>query len=204
MTRSSTYLARIVLLTMAAGLALSCGGDAGGPTVDSQLLGIYRITSYQGSTVGCEQPSELDPAPAFVLLYSFLPNDDPDEPLLGGIFCGTVESCRQAAQAASEPRIGYSFIEGNDSAGWRGWAIASAGAENDRCRADVQAHVLTSANMNDINIETKTFQTVFDGLEPMPGSTELVCRNIDAINALRDDPPCSEILALEATFEAGL
>ena len=38
----------------------------------------------------------------------------------------------------------------------------------------------------------------------MPGSTELVCRNIDAINALRDDPPCSEILALEATFEAGL
>ena len=144
---------------------LSCGDDAGGPTVDSQLLGIYRITSYQGSAVGCEQPSEFDPAPAFVLLYSFLPNDDPDEPLLGGIFCGTVESCRQAAQAASEPRIGYSFLEGNDAAGWRGWAIASAGAANDQCRADVQAHVLTSANMNDINIETKTFQTVFDGLD---------------------------------------
>ena len=106
---------------------MSCGDDGGGPTVDSQLLGIYRITSYQGSTVGCEQPSELDPAPAFVLLYSFLPNDDPDEPLLGGLFCGTVESCRQAAQAASEPSIGYSFIEGNDSAGWRGWAIAGVG-----------------------------------------------------------------------------
>lgn len=204
MTRSSTYLTKNLLLALAAGFALSCGGDAGGPTVDSQLLGIYRITSYQGSTVGCEQPSDLDPAPVFVLLYSFLPNDDPDEPLLGGLFCGTVDSCRQAAQAAPEPTIGYSFIEGNDVAGWQGWAIASSGAANDRCRADVQAHVLTSANMDDINIETKTFATVFDGIEPTDGSSELTCRNIDAINALREDPPCSEILVLDATFESGI
>jgi hypothetical protein len=183
---------------------MSCGGDAGGPTVDSQLLGIYRVDSYQGSVVGCEQPSDLDPAPAYVVLYSFLPNDDPDEPLLGGLFCATVESCRQSAQAAPEPTIGYSFIEGNDVAGWRGWAIASSGAANDRCRADVQAHVLTSTSMDAIEIETKTFVTVFDGVELTPGSTDLTCRNLDAINALRDDPPCAEILVLDATFEAGI
>ncbi len=183
---------------------MSCGGDGGGPTIDSQLLGIYRVTSYQGSTVGCDQPNELDPAPVFVLLYSFLPNDNPDEPLLGGVFCGTVETCRQLAQVAPEPTIGYSFIEGNDVAGWRGWAIASSGAANDRCRADVQAHVLTSSSMDAINIETRTFATVFDGDEPMPGSTELICRNIAAIGALRDDPPCTEILVLDATFEAGI
>lgn len=204
MIRSLTYLARILLLTTAAGLALSCGDDAGGPTVDSTLLGIYQVDSYQGSVVGCEQPSDLDPSPAFVLLYSFLPNDDPDEPLLGGLFCSTIESCRQAAQAAPEPTIGYSFIEGNDAAGWRGWAISSSGAANDQCRADVQAHVLTSTDTNAINIETKTFQTVFDGTEASPGSTDLVCRNIDAINALRDDPPCTEILVLDATLEAGI
>ncbi len=206
MTRSSTYLTKNLLLILAAGLALSCGGgDGGGPTVDSQLLGIYRITSYQGSTVGCEQPSDLDPPSVFVLLYSFLPNDDPDEPLLGGVFCSAVESCRAFAQAAPEPTIGYSFIQGDD-AGWRGWGISNSGAANDQCRADVQAHVLTSANMDDINIETKTFATVFDGVEPTPGSTELVCRNIDAINTLGDDPPppCTEILVLDATFEAGI
>jgi len=204
MTRPSTYLTKNLLLALAAGLGLSCGGDGGGPTIDSQLLGIYQVNNYQGSTVGCDQPTDLDPAPVFVLLYSFLPNDDPDEPLLGGLFCGTVESCRQLAQAAPEPTIGYSFIEGNDVAGWRGWAIASSGAANDQCRADVQAHVLTSASTDAINIETKTFATVFDGLDPTPGSTELICRNVDALAALRDDPPCTEILVLDATFEAGI
>ena len=133
-----------------------------------------------------------------------MPNDDPDEPLLGGIFCGSIEFCRQAAADAPEPQIGYSFIEGNDAAGWRGWAISNSGAANDQCRADVQAHVLTSTNTNAINIETKTFATVFSGEEAADGSGTLTCRNSAALEALRDDPPCTEILVLDATFEAGI
>ena len=199
----SIFLATCVAFAFTSAAALGCGDDGGGPTVDSTLLGIYRVDSYQGSTVGCEQPEDLEPAPVFVLLYSFLPNDDPDEPLLGGIFCGTIDFCLQAAAEAPEPQIGYSFIQGDDDFGWRGWAISSSGIEGDQCRADVQAHVLTSTSSDTINIETKTFATVFDGDQATDGSGRLTCRNAAAIEALRDDPPCSEILALDATFERG-
>lgn len=202
MTRQSTYLLKA--LSLATCLAVGCVGDGGGLTVESELLGIYRVTNYQGSTLGCEQPEDIEPAPGFVVLYSFLPNDDPDEPLLGGIFCGSVELCRQAAQDAPEPQVGYSFIQGDDAAGWRGWAISSSGAANDQCRADVQAHVLTSTSASAINIETKTFATVFDGEQATDGSGTLTCRNAAALEALRDDPPCTQILVLDATFEAGI
>lgn len=201
---NSIFLATCLAFAFTSVAALGCGGDGGGATVDSQLMGIYQVTSYQGSTLGCEQPEDIEPAPVFVLLYSFLPNDDPDEPLLGGIFCGSIELCLQAAADAPEPQIGYSFIQGDDDFGWRGWAISSSGAANDQCRADVQAHVLTSTSSDAINIETKTFAVVFDGEQATDGSGQLTCHNAAALEALRDDPPCTEILVLDATFERGI
>ena len=205
MTRSSTYLTSALLL--ATSLAFGCGSsDGGGPSIDSQLLGVYLISGFQGNTLSCNDPTDIEPAPRRLVLYSFLPNDEMDEPRLGGAFCGTVEGCRTVAAEAIEPPLGYSFIQGNDEAGWRGWAIPSGGPENDQCRANVQAHVLTSADGAEINIETRTFETVFPGIPPTDGGTQLTCRNIDALASLNDEPPppCAEILVLDATFEAGL
>jgi hypothetical protein len=201
-------------ICMAAFLVLGCSGTTGGcgssegghtPTVDSALLGVYDVDRYQGSQDGCDQASDLDPAPARLVLYSFLPNDNADEALLGGAFCGTVDECREVAKAAPEPTIGYTFRKGSDQAGWLGWAIASAGAAADQCRADVQAHQLTSTSAETIGIETKTFETVFKPFPPMPeeGST-VTCRNADALASLNPDLPCKSILVLEGTREAGL
>jgi hypothetical protein len=212
MQNTTTYLGKSIY--MAAFLMLGCSGTTGGcgsseggstATVDSELLGVYEVIRYQGSEDGCDQVTDLDPAPDRLVLYGFRPNDNPDEALLGGAFCGSVDDCREVAKAAGEPTIGYSFREGSDETGWLGWAIANAGAANDQCRADVQAHVLTSTSAEAIGIETKTFETVFPPFPPMPeeGST-VTCRNADALASLNPDLPCKAILVLEATREAGL
>lgn len=204
MTRPSTYLMSTLLLTIV--LAFGCGDDnAGGPTVNSQLLGIYEIGQYQVSTVGCENPPDADPPAAFVALYSHVTDEDPTDPLFLGRFCGSVEGCRNAIRDFPEVLTpGYSFIDGNDASGWRGWSIAGVRLANDQCRADVQAHVLTSTSGSSIQIETKLFDTVFDG-EPDPDvPMRLNCENEAALAALRDDPPCTEIFVVEADFAAGL
>lgn len=197
MTQPLTYLSKTVLIAMSLALSLSlgCGDEGGAPSVNSSLLGVYQVESYQGSQTGCDILDDIEPPPLYVVLYSFLPNDNPDEPLLGGVFCGSVALCQQAAADAPEPQIGYSFTEGSDNAGWRGWAISSSGASNDQCRADVQAHLLTSATAGSIKIETRTFATVFD---PILDGMAATCRNIDALAALGDDLPCQEMLVLEA------
>ena len=87
----------------------------------------------------------------------------------------------------------------------RGWAIGSAGAMNDQCRADVQAHELTSKSADAVHIETKTFETVFPPFPPMPEEGSAVtCRNLDALASLNPDLPCKAIIVLEATREASL
>jgi len=200
MNQQKTYTNQALFLALV--LALGCGESSGGvPTVDSDLMGVYQVTSYRGSLVDCEEPEDIEPSPAFLVLYSFIPNDQLDESRLGGVFCSTVEVCRQAARDAVEPTIGYSFLEGDDATGWQGWAISSAGASSDQCRADVQAHVLTSPTTGEIGIETQTFVTVFP---PMYDGNEAICSNRDALASLEPDLPCSEILLLEGTLEAGL
>jgi len=200
MQNNTAYLGKSIF--MAAFLMLGCGDSAGGPTVNSQLPGVYQIDRYQQSEDGCDQLSDVDGALGYLVLYSFQPNDNPDEPRLGGAFCGSVDDCREVAKAAGEPTIGYSFWQGSDEAEWFGWAISSAGAANDQCRADVQAHVLTSTSAEAIGIETQTFETVFPPAE-MEGN-ELTCRNADALASLSPDLPCKAIILLEATREASL
>lgn len=198
---SRSYLVPVLVLSL--GLLGACGDESGGgPTVDSDLLGVYSINRYQGGQLSCDQREDLEPQPPFLVLYSFVPNDDMETALLGGLFCGTIEACRQAASEQLEPQVGYSFVQGNDEQGWFGWAIAGAGAANDQCRADVQAHVLTDELGDDILIETQTFEVVFPPAL-VEGNT-LECRNRDALASLNDDLECQEIIIVDATFEASL
>jgi hypothetical protein len=212
MQNNKTYLGKSIymaafLMLGCSGTAGGCGSSEGGPTttVDSELLGVYEIDRYQGSEDGCDQATDIDPAPERLVLYSFLPNDNPDEARLGGTFCGSVDDCRGVAKAAGAPTIGYSFWQGSDEAGWFGWGISSAGAANDQCRADVQALVLTSTSAEAIGIETRTVETEFPPFPPMPeeGNT-VTCRNADALASLNPDLPCKAIIVLEATHRAGL
>jgi hypothetical protein len=189
-----------VLSLVLALLAAACGDSQGSPQVDSALLGVYEIDSYRGSQDGCEQASEIEPGPTHIVLYSFIPDDDPD-PILAGVFCSSVDNCRQGASEAPAPAIGYSFTAGNDDNGWRGWAIQSGGGANDQCRADVQVHSLIAPSGDTINIETETFVTVFP---PELDGTTATCSNRAALEALDDDLPCAEILILDATFVSGI
>ena len=198
---TSIYMAAFLMLGCS-GTAGGCGGSASGPTVDSELLGIYQIDRYQGSQDGCDQLSDLDGVPGYVVLYSFRPVDNPDEPLLAGTFCSSVDDCREVAKAAPEPTIGYLFREGSDETGWRGWGIASTGVMNDQCRAEVQVHDLTSTGADVIGIETQTFETVFPPTA-MEGN-EITCSNAEALASLSPDLPCQAIIVLEATHEADL
>jgi len=186
----------------AASSTSSSGTSRDGPTVDSQRLGVYKITQFQSSEGGCDRLAEVAQAPLYLVLYSFRPKSDPDEARLGGSFCGDVSSCRAAARGASEPAIGYSFIEGDDASGWRGVAIADAGAnEDERCRADVQSHALTSVAAKTIRIETTTVEAVF---EPTVEEGVATCRHKDAFSSANDDLPCKGLLVLEGKLEAGL
>jgi hypothetical protein len=207
MQHNKTYLGQSIymaafLMWGCSGSAGGCGGSASGPTVDSELLGVYQIDRYQDSQDGCDQVSDIDGAPGYLVVYSFRPGDTPDEPLLAGTFCSSVDDCREVAKAAPEPTIGYLFREGSDETGWRGWGIASAGAMNDQCRAEVQVHELASTGADVIGIETQTFETVFPPAE-IEGN-DVTCSKADALASLTPDLPCQAIIVLEATREAGL
>ena len=174
------------------------------PKVASKHLGVYKVTRFQTSQDTCEQLVEPPEQPAYVALYAFYPRSNPDEARLGGGFCGDLSSCRALGRGAPEPVVGYSFIEGDDASGWRGWAIAGSGGDDaDRCHATVQAHVLTSVGAQAIKIETKSVEAAFQPAE-VDDDGAATCRAKDAIDAVTEDMPCKSLLVLEATREAEL
>lgn len=197
------FVTACLVLGCSGGSTLGCGGDSTQTvrSVESELLGIYQISRYQGSPMSCDDVMDIEPMPQRLVLYSFLSDGSPDQPFLGGAFCSDLDECRDVARRAPEPPIGYSFRSGDDSSGWTGFAIASAGVSADQCRADVQRHSLTT-NGGNLSIETRTSESVFMPVE-MEGD-EITCRNGDAIAAWSADAPCKAIIVLEAEFEAQL
>jgi len=183
---------------------LGCGSSGGEEEakVDSELFGIYEVSQYQRSEEGCDQPMDANPPDSYIALYSFADSDDPQNPLLLGRFCSSVDVCRNDVRDFPELiGAGYSFTQGNDETGWFGWAISKRGSLNDQCQHDVQAHTLTSTVARVIDIETKTSQPVFP---PTLDGTDATCSDADAIGALNDELPCVELFRLEAMWEAGL
>ena len=214
MNYPSLYLTKSVFLATCFALGCTssgvsgCGSSGGGPTVDSELFGVYQIDRYQITPTDADDPdicdklADSDPQPSFLVLYSFRPNDNLDEARLGGIFCADVEQCREFAKQAPEPVLGYAFSVGDDASGWLGWGIQGSGQEGDQCRVDVQAHTLSSPSAETIDIQTKTVRTVFPPSET--DGTDVTCRIADAIASLNDDLPCIGAFSLQATFEASL
>ncbi len=208
-----THSQRALFITMCFSLGCTgsgtfgCGSSNGDgrpdPTVDSELPAVYRITSFQGNEDGCDQAADIPMAPSYVVLYPFYPTSAPDEARLGGAFCGSVEECRGLAEFAAEPGRGYSFITGDDAAGWTGFAILSNGSvgETDQCRAEVQVHGLTVPGAEAISIETRTVETTYAA---MVDGSSAACLNADALASINDDLPCQALLLLEATHEADL
>ncbi|MEM7136351.1 MAG: hypothetical protein AAF500_07230 [Myxococcota bacterium] len=191
--------------------AMGCSGD-GGPSasVDSSLIGIYDIDQYRGSPFdpqtgvpvpdSCDQLDDIPSLGAFLVIYSFVLNDNPDEARLGGAFCQNEDQCRTIAQTAEEPPIGYRFEQGSDATLWTGFAIASQGASADQCTADVQTHTMTSGD-NTISINTDTQETVF---APMVEGENATCSVRDALTSLTPELPCKSRIVLDATRSADL
>ena len=189
-----------------ASASASAKDSAKAASVESRLLGVYKLNRYQASQETCDQLAEVGGTPGHFVLYAFHPSTKPEESRLGGTFCADVGSCRALAGRGPEPSFGYSFIEGADDSGWRGWAIPDSGASDDeRCRADVQTHVLSSTAAKTIKIETTTVQVVFDPrLAEGDQEGTARCINRDAINATSAELPCKSYLVLDATWESDL
>lgn len=179
-----------------------CGSDGGSdtPTVDSDLIGVYAIDSFQASTppASCDELSDSPTNGNFIVIYSFVPNDDPENPRLGGVFCATVEDCEDVASRAPEPTLGYSFLEGSDEAGWTGYAIVRTSQSGAMCVADVQIHNLSGEGQS-ITIDTNTVETEFDA--DIDGD-QATCAVRDALTSITPDMPCKLRLLLEGTRNA--
>jgi len=219
MTNQPYYLKKAIFMVACltfgctgSGMA-GCGSDSpADPTVDSQLFGIYAVDSYRSSPAdpltglpipdSCDELSDAPPLGAFIVVYSFLPNDAPSHPLLAAVFCNDVTACKDIAKRAPAPTVGYSFVQGNDQSGWVGYGISRTGSSGDQCEADVQTHTLTASGQT-INITTETVETVFPPRAVTPGD-EATCRNGDALDALEPDLPCKARLSLDATFDSSL
>jgi hypothetical protein len=207
MTYHPAYLANHVLLTTClalacvTGAATGCGGDSAGGSVaqiDSELLGIYAVDLYQTSPE-CGELMDAQGAPRLVL-YSATLNNDPEQPVLAGQFCGSVEDCRARAEAGTGG-VNYSFFEGDDAQGWLGYGIASQGSVGEQCQVDVQIHMLTSTSDQAIKIDTEEVETVYQATIDGANAT---CSIQDAIQSITDESPCTGLFLVEATFEADL
>lgn len=189
-----------------------CGSSTSDTTapIDSQLVGIYAVTSFQASPVdpntgapvpdSCDQLSAANPPGGFLAMYGYRPEAGSNDVWLAAAFCGTVEACRTTAAGAEEPVLGYSFIQGSDQAGWTGYALLKTVEAGDQCRSDVQVHDLQSSGQT-ITIGTDTVQV--DYMPDVQGENA-TCKTLDAIGAITPDLPCQARLALEATREADL
>jgi len=199
----SIFIAAVLVLGCSSGSTLGCGSSGGGdgPTVDSELLGIYQVDRYQGSEGGCDQLTDLSGAPRLVL-YSAPSATEPDEARLVGQFCGSVDSCRDLV-TGSPTVINYAFFTGSDTAGWRGWGIAGRGSTGEDCVFEVQTHVLASPSDKAITIDTRQVETTFPAAIE-EGATQATCSAGAAIDSITDDSPCKALFSLGATFEAAL
>lgn len=168
---------------------------------ESKLVGVYKIDSYQHSEVGCDRLEDVEPQPLYAVLYGFHPSSNPQEVRLGGAFCSELSLCRALAKQAPEPVMGYSFITGDDEAGWQGFAISGVSGVEDKCVANVQSHLLTTKAPKSIHVETKTVRTLFD---PVIEGDTATCHNRAALDSLRPELTCTSMLVLDATFEAAL
>lgn len=191
--------------------AMGCGSDGSStPTVDSSLLGIYAIDSYQASPLdpetgdpvpdSCDQLSDAPPFGDFLVLYAYEPNDAMGQAYLAGVFCSDVANCREIASTSPEPALGYSFREGSDEDGWRGFGNARQGSFGDQCLVDLQTHFLTSSGQS-INITTDTVEVIFP---PRLDGSQANCSVADALDAYSPDLPCQQRLVLEASRTADL
>ncbi|MFZ1865988.1 MAG: hypothetical protein WAU39_17335 [Polyangiales bacterium] len=207
MNHSATYLARTFFVTTclvfgcSGGGTLGCGSSSSStPEVDSNLIGTYQVNSYEGSQTDCTQPEPISPSPSYLVLYSFVTNDKPDEPHLGAAFCSSPAQCADVAKEAPVPGFNaYAFTSGDDASGWTGFGISRAGPVADQCSADVQTHTMTSPSSGVISIETRTQEVVFP--PDMVAGDTVTCKNSDALAALTPDLPCMAIILVDATLD---
>ncbi len=212
MTDRHAYLTNILFIAtcLAVGCTsggnLGCGSDSGStstPSLDTQLLGIYGLDTYQKSEDSCDNLVDVEGAPSRLALYTVRATDDPNKAVMVGQFCGSALDCRRRVEDFPQ-LFSYTFLQGSDASEWQGWGIASQGMAGDECLVEVQTHVLTSDANRAIRIDTKQVETRYDSSEPAPGSNEVTCTIRAAIAAISSDSPCTVQFLLEATFEAEL
>jgi hypothetical protein len=179
---------------------LTVAETSGGSTLDSDLVGVYDIDSYQSSSLDtCDELTEVSPSPDMLVLYPVVPNDPMDQTWIGGVFCQSLEGCRDAARGMSG-FLNYSFNQGNDQDGWLGFGISGQSTLADQCVVELQAHTLTSSG-NSISIGTDVVEVVFP---PEVDGVQATCSLADAIASFEPGLPCKHRFQLGATHAADL
>ena len=209
MNQHMTYLTKAILAATC--LALGCG-DSGTatPMVDSDLIGIWGIDTYQSSPFdpqtqdpipdSCDQLSDAPPLGDFLVIYSFEFNDNLGEAALGAVFCNDIEQCQDVAMRAPEPLVGYSFITGSDDTEWVGFGLGRQGSSSDQCLIELQNHVMTASG-DSIEITTNTVDVIFPPELNPEDPNDATCSIAEALRVFGENPdlPCESRFFLEAT-----
>ena len=211
--RKTMFLSFCLTLGCTGSGAAGCGSSDGNgtPQVESDLPGVYSVTTYQSSPFdeqtgdpipdSCDQLADATRLGDFLVLYSFVPNGQ-DDPALGGVFCSDVQVCQGIGREGPQPAFGYTFIQGDDASGWRGFGTGRQGRENDQCLLGLQVHDLTATG-DSVRIETNAVEVTFP---PQLDGNDATCAVADGLAAYNADPdlPCLSRILAEATRTAGL
>lgn len=176
-------MTRGIALLVAAG-AVGCSGEL------STLDGIYEIRSWTESRDGCDAEGasilESRDEPYFAVVEQEFFGTE----YLWGNPCADLPACRELSDGDTVLLFGWTFPDGNDDDGWRGYAW-SAYPLGDRCGGLVVDLSLASAGDGAVRLERRS--TDVPDFAPDDGE----CEPEDAA-AAAEDLPCTGLEVLTA------
>jgi len=187
------------LVAITGGLA-ACSKDEKNNNLDTQLNGIYEITSFTENDTSCdaEGVSVLEQkTERFLLVYksTFFGID-----FINASSCLDQAECEQQLLDVSNENFfsfsfGYSFYEGNDSAGFIGETVSafSSGFETTECEGSVASQSLKKLGESGIEIRSENTQSnvflkregVCDTDDAKAAAAGNSCSKLEVINAQR-------------------
>lgn len=182
----------VIIALLAAALGCRDGQD-----YDTELAGIYRLTSWTHNPDGCaEEGPEVVDAQRYTHFY--LRSDEfLGVPFVGMSWCRSLAECRSwSADYDTVFTPGFRFDAGGDEGGWTGHdtAMTEGGDGDGTCEGEVLRALLTGAAGAAVRIEEETM-TVGD----VPAGDRDVCDEELAFEKA-DQSACEQLTVVTGTY----
>jgi hypothetical protein len=182
-------------------VAAGCGGDE--QDYDTELAGIYQITSWTHNPDGCAEegpPVEGSPISTHFYVRSdvFL-----GVPFVGVSTCRSLDECRTwSTDYDTVFNLSFRLDAGSDQEGWTGYSTEmTAGRDGDRfCEGAIMKAVLGGRPGDQVRIEEET-KTVTD-VPIVEGEIELC--DYEFAYRRADQLPCEQLTVVTGTWLEGI